>query len=791
MPTLTDLQQAAQGNNTLGGIKSNTGVAPSNAQTASSLGAVPNAAQMAGTPQQQKAAMKEAVGTQGTLGELQRTATGRVQSKEGQSQEALDKVVVAKELAGLGGKVGAATQAAVSASTKLPLSVVANTETYQPPVGEEHLRASLPNDLNALRDAMTGADGKVQMEAWKNIKSKYNLSTDAIAKMFNVDPEALWGQLEKSITGTNVKMRDMVGVADDSQIEAARKLMGAEDLATFEDMNWQDAKALINQTLNNATANVTELQKQATDPTLPDSTRSMAVQRLRELGVTGEWQSAAEIQGIQGKLEASDNVIIGDKSYEVQDVLNSPDAKEAIINVLNGTADLKSLEGGPLAGLIPLIKNNADELAAKFGIGEDGKIGVGKLQQIEQTRVTNQKGITDKLTALGLPVPNPDDKEVLKSLGITDDVLNGYAAFDAATLDGNSTLNTIKSLPKDEQAGAWATLSKPGMAALLNRPDKDGLVNLLKSPAGRETLSHLSKAEVFLQGEDFNTAGNEEEEVKSLFDSVGLTNLFGELKLAGDVNLSKAGIDLPPLLDDNKDGKLDDMATIQKNMIASGKSLDDINKELSSLKSVDPAKVKAAVDRNQVFTSADKVISEINEYDYNQQSAVLDSIEKIKGSGIFELSPKRNGFFTTWVPTKKPGIPQAAFDNAVAKYNRLNDMANKMKAENAKDNKATAALDGPQWGGDGKVGWQDAHREVIGNFESAQAALSSRNPQIREKAKQKCKEWFSQVLSVKRVRQNEPQRRDLANYLQRNPEIQKIVFGTIISDENAIYTAIS
>jgi len=253
--------------------------------------------------------------------------------------------------------------------------------------------------------------------------------------------------MEKSITGTNVKMRDMVGVADDSQIAAARKLMGAEDLATFEDMNWQDAKALINKTLSDATANVTELQKQASDPTLPASTRAMATQRLRELGVSGEYQAAGTIQQEQGKLEASDNVIIGDKSYEVQDVLNSPEAKEAIINVLNGTADLKSLEGGPLAGLIPLIKNNADELAAKFGIGEDGKIGVGKLQQIEQTRTTNEKSISDWLTNVGIPVPAGTDKEVLKSLGITDDVINGYSSFDANSLTGNKVIDMIKNIP--------------------------------------------------------------------------------------------------------------------------------------------------------------------------------------------------------------------------------------------------------------------------------------------------------------------------------------------------------
>ena len=297
MPTLTDLQQEAK--QTLGGIASNTGVTPSTAQTASSLGAAPNSAQMAGTPAQQKASIKSALGTNNTLGELQRTATARVTAKQGQSQDALDKVQAAKELSGLGGKVGAATTAAVAESAKLPISVTANIDSYE---GDPALKATLPSDLNALREAITSNDPVAQMKAWQNVKTKYNLTTDAVAKMFTVDPDALWGQLEKSITGTNVKMRDMTGVVDSSKIDAVKKLLPAEQLANFDNLTWQEAKALMNTTLDNATANVDELQKQATDATLPASTRSMAAQRLRELGVTGELQSAVAIQDAQAML---------------------------------------------------------------------------------------------------------------------------------------------------------------------------------------------------------------------------------------------------------------------------------------------------------------------------------------------------------------------------------------------------------------------------------------------------------------------------------------------------------
>lgn len=799
MPTLTDLQQAAQGNNTLGGIKSNTGVAPSNAQTASSLGAVPNAAQMAGTPQQQKAAIKEAVGTQGTLGELQRTASGRTQAKQGQSTDALEATQAAKDLAGLGGKMLAATTNAVKASTNLPLNVVANIDTYVPPADNLTLKTELPADLKSLQDAIQSSDGAAQMKAWKTLRDKYSLSPDTVAQMFDVPAEVLWGQLESSLAGTKVTMRDMAGVADPTQIEAAKKLLPADKLADFDNLPWQDAKALISQTLNNATANVDDLKRQASDQTLPQSTRGLAMQRLRELGVTGEFQSAEAIQAEKAQLDATDNIKIGDKEYEVGDVLKSPEAKEAIISVLNGTKELKDLEGGPLAALIPIISKHADELAANFGIGVDGKQlldknGVpiiGKLQKVENTRSTNQKAIADKLSGLGIPVPTTTDKDVLKAIGVTDDVINGYAAFDPATLDNNQALTVIKGLSAAEQAKAWTALGTPGMAALVDGTHPE-LVKMLGTEDGPQTLTNISKMNEFI-GKDFAEAGNEAEEVGSLFDAVGLGNLFSELQAAGDMDLSSVGVDLPDSLDANNDGKIDDAATIQKNLIASGKSLEDIKNELAALKSVTPKQVQDAVASKKLFDETSTILSETNEYDYSQQESVLGAITKLTGlGGPIKLQPKRNGIFgTKMVPIKPEGVTQKAFDTAVAQYSRLKDMASKMKSADEHDTKASIALDSPKWGGDNKVGWQDAHAEAAGNLSSAEAALASKTPAIRERAESLAKQWFAQAMSVKRVRGNENSRMILAGYLASRPEMQKLLLGRVVgNDDLSVYKAV-
>jgi hypothetical protein len=359
-------------------------------------------------------------------------------------------------------------------------------------------------------------------------------------------------------------------------------------------------------------------------------------------------------------------------------------------------------------------------------------------------------------------------------------------------------MGILASVDKAEWGGIWTVLNKPGMDILLNGGYKSvdadgkpsGLFSLLKTTAGRETLGHLSTTAGFLGSDDFKTEGREEEEMKSLFGKVGLTNLFDELQDAAGIDLRTVGVDLPPTLDSDKDGKVDDMATIQKNMIASGKSLDDINKELLSLKSVDPAKVKAAINNNKVLGTADNIISEVGEYDYTQQADVLKSIEEIKGVGLINFVKKRKGLFTSTVPVKPDGVPQAAFDNAVAKYNKLTSMRDKMAAEKTKDDKINIDLDSPKWGGDNKFGWQNAHDELVGNLAAAEAGLYSKTPAVREKAERLAKEWFAQAMSVKRVRGNENPRARLALYLASKPDMQKLLFGNVVGDANQIFKAI-
>jgi hypothetical protein len=550
--SLADMQNTAQGN-TLGGITETTGAAPTSIGTAQSLGAAQNAAQMVGTPQQQTAAIKDALSPKSTLAELQRTATGRVEAKKGQSTSALEAVESAKTLTGLAGKIGEATTNAV-ANAQVPLDLATNIEATIP-AGKDanEVKGAFTNLLTALKG---GGD---PMAAYKKLK-ELGYNDQSIAQAFNVSPEALWGKVESQLP-TNIKVSDMpLEASQQKALASAFPDKTAEELAK---MTWQEAKAGMNAYLNNSMTNVADLERQAADKTLPASTRALAVQRLRELGVTGESQAAGQIRELQDIAESKDNVYIDGQAYEVQDVLQSPEAKALITDVLSGAKDISSLKGTPFEGLTNLIVSRSADLEKLLGI-KAGQLGAGgKLQELEATRKSNEEGMTSFFKEKGLTPTT--DTNVLKALGINDDMINGYSTFDRTVLEKSPTLNAILNLPPERRTTALSVLSRPNAAQLLQSTDTSGLLNLLTdvtNPNGPRILADILNADQFIKDAGPVKAGQEESYVTEFFKSAGLNNVLDLMKQ--DIDFDIVGQDLPTSLDKDNDGKIDNAADIAK-----------------------------------------------------------------------------------------------------------------------------------------------------------------------------------------------------------------------------------
>jgi hypothetical protein len=636
---------------------------------------------------------------------MQRTASGRAEERTGQSKEALDKVAAAKELAGIAGKVGAAQTAAVQAAV-LPLDVKADLTNSRKADGSAFTaeeQTALQVDMANLVKALNDPSPQVQLDAYANIKKKYQLDDKAIAAMFKVDPAALQSKISQSMSNIKVKVGDMLakGYIDQKQVDAAKAVLLPEDLEGFESLPWDVAKVKMEAAIDAAQANTDKLMQEASDLTLPPSTRAMALQRLKELGMSGEMQAAAGLEQVTKDVENADNVKVGDKTFEVNEVLSSPEASDAIKKVLE-TGDLKSLDGTPFEGLKPLIENYGKELADKFGIKWDGSVGQGKLQQVEALRNTNQKSIETYLSSLGVPVPSGVSKDALKALGITDDTLNGYAAFDSKSLAGNRIITKLSNpaMTADEKNKVWGTLGKPGITALL-AGNNEGLESLLYSEAGRQTLSELGKATEFTGKSEYTDDKNVDAEVKQMFSDIGF-NLDDNWM---NFDFGSYGVKIPDFMDTNKDGKIDDKATLQKTLVSGGANLEEMNKFKEQLKAA-PGQFNQAIEANKILAPATELAdSVINPKDYqNIDTASIDANMVQLKDNYFDVKTVRQGAFGyKTVFTPKPGVSPAIANKAIEQYKKLNNINIQAKAEKESDNKriltvGSAAALPPDWG---------------------------------------------------------------------------------------------
>lgn len=648
--SLADMQNTAQGN-TLGDIKDNTGAAPTSIGTAQSLGATQNASQMVGTPQQQQAAIKEALAPKSTLAELQRTATGRVQAKKGQSTSALEAVETAKTLTGLAGKIGEATTNVVS-NAKVPLDLSENIDAIIP-AGKDptEVKGAFTNLLTTLRD---GGDS---MSAYKKLK-ELGYNDQSIAQAFNVSPDQLWGKVEASLP-TNVKVSDIP--LEPHQQRALTNAFPDKTPEEIAKLTWQEAKSGINQYLNNSMTNVSDLERQANDKTLPASTRAAAVQRLRELGVTGEQQAAGQIRELQDITESKDNIYIDGQAYEVQDVLQSPEAKALITDVLSGAKPLDSLKGTPFEGMTELIRTRAGDLAKLFGI-KDGQLGaeVGALQNLEVQRNKAAGDFNKFLVDNGFVGFKATDN-VMKAFGLTEDMVNGYTKFDQATLANSPVFKAVQSLPQAERNAAMHVLNNPAAGDILNSKEGAPLLGLLTTTGGRDTLNGL----MAVRNINPNTFTNNEDDTKQIFETLGLSGLFDDVKQLAGINVAEFGGKIPDLLDVNKDGQIDDSATIEKSM--AGANMDKLNefkKQVEGAKLGDAVRDSAAYKTLVTGTSSllDTPGSD-KSWTINNYNAMLRRLGELPMSAGFTVGD--NGVAN--IPDNPTKLQLAAIDS----YNKL------------------------------------------------------------------------------------------------------------------------
>jgi hypothetical protein len=530
---------------------------PTDAINAASIGANADQAKMAGTGQQMQAAVKLALKPEDTLAYKERTESGRTKAAD-----ARELPETLKQLVGLGGKIGAATQTAIQSAGEKALLNASN-------INEEALKGTFPDTTKAT-EVKNAAIAYAQAEPKDKLAKLTALTSSAgslanAAKVFGVD-EATWTKQIADALPADLTLKEIASsglTAIDTSGITSFLAEGDPNLdsAKVESMSWGEIKARTSKKLQDRYMDVNQLTKQANDLTLDRNTREAAQARLRELGAGGVVTASEQAQDLTTAIERGDNITFNGKEMEIGEFLDDEDTQAALKGILTGAVSLDSIKNTPYASLIPMVSQYKNELAAKYGIEIAGGVQ-SELEKNSGSVKANSDATKSELGKLGITDPNAMSKEMKTLFGITDGMINGTEAFVA-----NPQLQRLQSMFGSDPAAMsevmqFLTKNPTVSADFMSKYGSDA--NKLKS-AMKSYETGQGVFSTFFKDVDGSGKVDATDITSNLAETFGL-----DASQLASLDFEDYGITLPEFLDSNKDGKLDPSADIATRMGSMG-----------------------------------------------------------------------------------------------------------------------------------------------------------------------------------------------------------------------------
>jgi hypothetical protein len=462
-----------------------------------------------------------------------------------------------KQLAGLGGKIGAAIgQAVAGAGPKVELNQAAIAGL--PADKQEGVKTAAANFNTTLSNPASAPADKIK--ALNDLTALVPGGAPEVAKLFGTDPATWVKSIQENPAFNDVTLKDLNasgGAVDTGSILSALQQMDPSlTMEGLEKLGWGEVKSRVNNYLGSRYMDVDNLTRQSQDLTLPSNTRNEAVKRLRQLGVAGVTQAAEQAKSLSDAIEQGDNITFNGQEMELGELLDDDFISQTLKGVMEDPAMLGQLKGTPFEGLIDQVGKYSTELAEKYGV-DPAKASA--LQNVIAERKANLDGVNKVVSGLGFAGDVSSlSKDVRDALGISEAVVNGEAPMGSL-----STLGTyLQGLPKDQQAALTGKLLGNTSAQI---KDLEGALAGKAFASGEEMTKFLQKyddASKLFSGllTDFNGDGKQ--------DATDLTgNLSKMLGLPPEevarMNFAdELGFDLPDWLDANGDNRADDAAQV-------------------------------------------------------------------------------------------------------------------------------------------------------------------------------------------------------------------------------------
>jgi hypothetical protein len=564
--------------------------APTDAMNTGALGGNADQQKMAGTPNQVANALKLSLRPSETLAQAERVESGRTTAMGEAGRELPESL---KQLAGLGGKIGAAIgQAVAGAGPKVELNQTAISAL---PVDKQEPVKAAASAFHAVMNNPASTSAQ-KIAALNTLTALIPDGATGVAKLFGTDHATWVKSIQENPAFNDVTLKDLNavgGTVDTGSILAVlREMDPSLTMEGLEKLGWGEVKNRVNNYLGSRYMDVDNLTRQAQDLTLPSNVRNEAVKRLRQLGVAGVTQAAEQAKSLSDAIEQGDNITFNGQEMELDEVLNDEFIGKTLKGVLENPEMLNNLKGTPFEGLIDQISKYSTELAAKYGVDPTK---ASELTTLIATKKANIEGVNKAVTDLGFDGDISGlSSDVMTALGLTKGMADGTEAFDP--MKNTSTLyKTLMGLPV-EMRGEMAGKIK-GMTAAQIKDFESALIGrgrgFTNADEMKNFITSYDNASKLFGGilSDFNKDGKTDN-----------ADMYAALSATLGVDLTgydgdDTGVPLPDWLDSNpKDGKADDATVVQKKL--EGMSVLDRMNAISGLLS-NKVNIEHAISQNR------------------------------------------------------------------------------------------------------------------------------------------------------------------------------------------------
>lgn len=639
-PSKIGTQLFEGGQDTLASTVRQQGLAPGAAVSplaASGLGVTKDQAKMAGTAAQVQSAVRESVapGKQLAAPKPERVIASAAEQEAKRKQKELESIQ------GLGSRIATLIDQSVKAQAEAALAA----GTIAKPVFKlEEFKKAYPGlsdeQYKRIGDSLSSGEPDVNLFKDLGIIPSEKSADEAIAILskYAEAPTTTIATNLANTFGPDTKLAAFTPEQyQDYGLANAAKVLGLSD-AEMQNLTINELQGRISALGQAEFSRAEELSRIANDAYYPASVREDAQRQLRELSSTGVLASEADMQKLDQAIQSADTVTIGDTTYTVQELLSDA-TLTSIVTAYLDPANAKYAETlkSTMPALAAFIESNKAALKTMSDKLGSGTKELAKIQ-VENDKLKNVNSVDmTGFNAAVIPGYDPDKPQkelitttpahqlIMNDAGVPPEAKTQWQAMKQPYTQFLADMANLNSDVAKEFAGY-------DYKTLMSKFTNSGYANF------NEWVNDYTKYQRDINIVNNTNASDEVVVLNTLGPTSELNSFLKNFYLRQELGLGQIDTKYAPLyqmLDEDKNGQIDDLNTIRKRIKAYyGSSVnlskDGLMKLMNGAKTAqaaltDDALTKAVMDGSLTPEEVDTVIATNDDKQLSKLYDILNS----------------------------------------------------------------------------------------------------------------------------------------------------------------------